>query len=266
MINTITALDEYLYETELKKNREKVMTSHHPSGASSCMRQLYYKWKRTEITDPTPPKDIWRMMFGRYLHEMYAKLLVEAGFKAEDEIEITFTDDRLKYPIHGYMDNVFSINGEKYAVELKTVFGYGAKSIQISGKPRAQDETQMKIYLGVTRDIKYMIAPYIARDSFYRTEFCFTMTDAERDEFMELVIEKFARLEMYVEQDRVPNRDYQVCIKDGEFKDSVQHKTVKYKSNWQCFPYCQYRSHCWAEELSSMDMVLPEIKSEDEYE
>jgi len=265
MINTITALDEYLYETELKKNREKVMKSHHPSGASSCMRQLYYKWKQVDISDPVQPKDIWRMKMGTWLHEMYAKLLEDAGFDVESEIEITFTDPRLKYPIHGYMDNVFTFNEEKYGVELKTVFGYGAKSIQLSGKPRDQDEIQMKIYLGVRRDLKYMVAPYLARDSFYRTEFCFTMTDAERDEFMDGVIKKFMFLEIHVDADIIPNRDYQVCIKDGEIKDSVQHKTVKYKSSWQCL-YCQYRSHCWAEELSSMDMVLPEIKSEEEYE
>jgi len=123
----------------------------------------------------------------------------------------------------------------------------------------------MKIYLAVRRDLDHMIAPYIARDSFYRTEFCFTMTDAERDEFLEGIIQKFIKLEEFVDFKIVPMRDYQACIKDGEIKDSVQYKSIKYKSDWQCL-YCQYRSGCYYHELQSMEMILPIANSADELE
>ena len=86
-MNTINILDDYLVKTELKRNSEKVMTSHHPSGASSCIRQLYYKWKQVGISDPVQAKDIWRMRMGTWLHEMYANLLKDAGFKVESEVD-----------------------------------------------------------------------------------------------------------------------------------------------------------------------------------
>jgi len=256
MINTISILDEYLYDTELKKNEDKQMSSHHPSGVSSCLRQLYYKWINAEVTDPVQPKDIWRMKMGTWLHEMYANLLKETGMAVESEVELTYHDERLKYPIHGYLDNMIVVNGITYGVELKTVFGYGAKAIQMSGKPREQDEMQMKTYLSIMPELDHMIAPYLARDSFYRTEFNFTMSKEERKEFLDLIVNKFMKLEQAVDTKTIPDREYQVCIKDGEFKDSVQHKTVKYKSNWQCM-YCNRRSLCWAEELNSYDMTLP---------
>lgn len=258
MINTINILDEYIYEQELKKNSEKVMSSHHPSGASSCIRQLYYKWTNEPISNPVQPKDIWRMKFGTALHKMYAELLQESGIaEVMSEVEITYTDPRLEYPIHGFMDNVFAVDEETYSVELKTVFGYGAKAIQLSGQPRDQDLIQMKIYLSVRRDLDHMLAPYIARDSFYRTEFCFTMTQEERDEFIEGIVQKFIALELAVKNKSIPDREYDVCVKDGEIKDSVQHNNVKYKSDWQCL-YCQYRSTCWEEEIFSVNnMHLP---------
>ncbi len=255
-INTISILDEYLFESEIKKNREKVMSSHHPSSVSSCLRALYYRWKNAEITDPTQPKDIWRMYMGTWVHQMYANLLKETGMTVEAEVELTYHDERLAYPIHGFLDNMIVVNGIKYGVELKTVFGYGAKAIQISGKPREQDEMQMKTYLSIMPELDYMIASYLARDSFYRTEFMFTMNKEERKSFLDFIVSKFMRLEDYVEQNVLPDREYQVCIKDREFKDSVQYKNTKYKSDWQCM-YCNRRSLCWAEELNSFEMTLP---------
>lgn len=252
-MNTLKLIDEYLYENDIKKEDDKVMSSHHPSSISSCMRALYYRWIKAPITDPRTATDAWRMELGKWLHLMYADHISKTGMKVENEVEVTYKDPRLRYPIHGYIDGIID---NRIGIELKTTFGYGAKAIQISGKPREQDEAQAKVYLSIRKDLECFNIPYLARDSFYRTEFIINMSPQNREDYLNSCVDKFERLEKYVSQGALPNREYSAVIKDGEIKDSIQHKGVKYKSDWVCM-YCIRRSLCWKPEIESMDIILP---------
>lgn len=272
-MNTLNAIDKYLEDQDLWKESTKVMSSHHPSAVNNCMRQQWYKWKAVRrrqdgstelmipVTDPRKAKDIWRMSMGTWIHNGYAELMAKIGFNVKSEEEITYHDPRLKHPIHGYIDNEYvyeSDAGEMIqGIEVKTTFGYGAKALQIANEPKENDLAQAKVYLAIRRNINGFSMPYIARDSFYRTEFQVFMSQEERDEYLEKIVTRFELMEMLVEKNIMPKRDFQVCIKDGELRDSVQHKGVKYKSDWQCM-YCIRRSLCWADELASMDMILPD--------
>jgi hypothetical protein len=55
-------------------------------------------------------------------------------------------------------------------------------------------------------------------------------------------------LEVSVYAKTIPDREYQVAIKNGEIKDKFQKEKIEYKSDWQC-RYCSYANNCWKEEL-----------------
>lgn len=257
-INILKRIDIYLEEQDRKSLDNRVRTSHHPSGANKCLRQMYYDWTNTPVTNYRTATDIWRMNLGTWMHKMFAHYLREMGEEVVDEVEMTLTDPTLKYPIHGYLDNIIEIDGELYGIELKTVFGQGGKSIQLSGKPREDDATQTKIYL-VANNLAGFFVDYLARDSFYRTEFQIVMSNPEREAFKNMIINKFRTLEHMVEKKIIPDRDYHAIVCDGMLIGSKQHKLIKYKSDWQCM-YCVYRDHCYAEEIADFGMHLPEPK------
>lgn len=261
-INILRRIDGWLEEQDRIKLDTRDRKSHHPSGANKCIRQMYYDWSNTPVSNYRVATDIWRMNLGSWMHKMFAHYLREMGEEVVDEVEMTLTDPRLKFPIHGYLDNIIEIGGELYGIELKTVFGQGGKSIQLSGKPREDDATQAKIYL-VANDLKGFFVDYLARDSFYRTEFDIVMTNTEKEVFKNRIVSKFEALENYVDQKRIPDREYQAIVCDGMLIGNKQHKLIKYKSDWQCM-YCVYREHCYAEEIADFGMHLPEPKSSEE--
>lgn len=262
MVNILNRIDAWLVEQDRQKLNTRERTSHHPSGANKCLRQMYYDWTNEPVSNYRTATDIWRMNLGTWMHKMFAHYLREMGEQVIDEVEMYLRDDRLMYPIHGYLDNVIEIDGLLYGIELKTVFGQGGKSIQLSGKPREDDAVQSKIYL-VANELAGYFIDYLARDSFYRTEFEIVMTADEKRVFKGKIIDKFIRLETCVTNKILPNRDYNAVVKDGEIKKDIQHKTVKYKSDWQCL-YCVYRDTCYRAEIESYDICLPDRRADGE--
>ena len=258
-INILKKIDSWLEEQDKIKLDTRNRTSHHPSGANKCLRQMYYEWTGTPVSNYRVATDIWRMNLGTWMHKMFAHYLREMGEEVIDEVEMTLTDPTLKNPIHGYLDNVIEIDGELYGIELKTVFGQGGKSIQLSGKPREDDEVQTKIYLAAN-ELKGFFIDYLARDSFYRTEFEIVMTADEKENFKKRIINKFRTLEQMVDAKIVPDREYHAIVCDGMLVTNKQYKLIKYKSDWQCM-YCVFRDHCYAEEIADFGMHLPIIQS-----
>ena len=261
-INILYKIDEWLEYQDKKKLDERDRKSHHPSGANKCMRQLYYDFTGEKVSNYRDATDIWRMNLGTWMHKMFALYLKDMGAYVEDEVEILVEHPDLKYPIHGYMDNLITIDDMTYGIELKIVFGRGAKSIQVSGKPREDDEIQSKVYLAFG-DVAGYFVDYLARDSFYRTEFQIQMTAEQKDTFRRWMINKFKKLEWYVDNKIIPERDYFAIASDGMLKDKVQRKKVEYKSDWQCL-YCVYRETCWAQELEDFGdhYERPEVDDE----
>lgn len=248
----LNIVDAYLEKKDKEQIDSKVRTSHHPSGYSNCMRQMFYDWAKAEVTNYRTATDIYRMKMGEWIHKGFAEILKEMfGDAVKDEVEFYYHDKTLKYPIHGYIDNTIEVDGKIYAVELKTSFGRGIVSIAKDGKPKPEHEDQSKIYLACNKDIKEFSIPYLGRDSFYRTEFDVKLSVNDREMFLEQVVAKFRMLEYHIERGVTPPRDFNAVIKDGEIKKSIQYNKVEYKSDWQCL-YCIYRDGCWRKEISSM--------------
>jgi hypothetical protein len=261
-------VDRYLVQKDARELNEKIRSSHHPSEYSGCLRKMYFEWTKRTITNYRDATDIYRMMVGRWIHKGFADVLKEMlGDKVQSELEFTYEHPDLKYPIHGFMDNVFTYDEMLIGLELKTSFGRGIVSIAKSSKPRPEDEAQAKIYLAANEFITSFSLPYLGRDSFYRTEFDIQLTVKQRREFMEQVVSKFKTLETHLEKGEMPPRDFSAVVKDGEIKKEIQYNSVKYRSDWQCL-YCVYRDGCYSKEIDDMGIHLPEkIKEgeEDEY-
>ena len=251
-------VDKYLEQNDAEQLDSKVRTSHHPSGYSDCMRKMYYDWTKHPVSNYRTATDVYRMMIGKWIHNGFAEILKEMfGDKVNDEVEFHYADPDLEFPIHGYMDSVIEVGGKIIGVELKTSFGRGIVSIAKEGQPRREHEEQARIYLSINKQIHSFSIPYLGRDSFYRTEFELEMTEDHKEKFLKKVVEKFKRLEEYVKAKEIPRRDFSAVVKDGEIKDKIQHKTIEYKSDWQCL-YCVYRDSCYSKEIEDMGIHLPE--------
>lgn len=261
-MNLMSDVCKWLEEQDRIKLDTRVRTSHHPSGANKCMRQLYYDWIGFPVSNYRDATAILRMDMGTWMHKMWADYLVRMGLNVKSEVEVFVEDPNLKYPIHGYIDNAIQVDDELYVTELKTVFGRGATSIKDSGRPREDDEIQVKVYEAFN-SVKGVVLDYLARDSFYRCEFTWSMSSKQRDEFKKWIIRKFKLLEALVELKKLPDRGFHAVVADCEIKDKKQVNKVIYKSDWQCL-YCVYRDGCYASEIADGGLHLPERGGDDE--
>jgi len=240
----------------------KPRSSHHPSAYNKCRRQMYYQWTNEVVTDPPDGTGLLIMLMGTWIHDGFAKILKDIyGDDVENEVEFTYKDDELEFPIHGYFDDLIMGDDDLlHGVELKTAFGRAITNVKNSGKPRDDDEAQIKVYLSCNPEVSDFKLPYLGRDSMYRTEFNITMTEEEREIYKAKVVAKFKDIEESVKNKAIPNRDYTAVVKDGEVHAKIVHKTVTYKSDWQC-SYCNYKSKCWEVECSDFGIHLPKEKT-----
>lgn len=240
-MNLINKIDNYL----LNKER-RIRSSHYPSDANSCIRQLYYKWTGVEESNPNTAGNIWKMEIGNSIHDLTTDFLKNAGLITMPEIAFKKEIPGLKNKVSGRIDNVFvDDDGMAAGLEVKTSFGQGIKYIQKTGKPKEDHLVQVAMYLHFT-NIKRFYLLYIGRDNAYRTQFMYTKEDLDIN--MDEIINKYKDLEIALEAKKLPDRQYNVVIKEGEIKDKVQKKGVITKSDWKCI-YCNHKNLCWKEKL-----------------
>jgi hypothetical protein len=248
-MNLINDIDNFLVEKNTRKRE-----SHYPSDISSCMRKLYYKWKDEEESNPTDAGGYWKMSMGNAIHDLINEFLEKAGFDIMNEISNKKEVPGLKHPISYRIDNIFMEKEKLSIIEIKSSYGAGIKNIQREGKPRESDLFQVMLYMFLENiDKAYLL--YIGRDNGYRTQF---QIDYIQDAIFvngyktsynyNYLIDRLKLVEYYIEKNKLPERDYQVAIKQGEIKDKFQKDKVIYKTDWQC-SYCQYCDKCWESDL-----------------
>lgn len=235
-----------LIEKGLQKEydeRTRSRTSHYPSDISACKRQLYYKWVEEPISNPITSGGLLKMRMGTATHDIIPGLLELAGLESVSEITTRLTPPTLQYPISGRIDNLFIVpnTGGLGVIEVKTSYGAGVKALQKTGKPREGDENQVLTYLYLEPSIEIGILLYIGRDNGYRTEFIIKRDDGK---IHNIIINKLRDLETKVKNRMIPDREYQVAIKNGEIVRKYQKDKVVHKSDWQC-TYCGYVDTCW---------------------
>ena len=232
---------------ENKESKERV--HHYPTDASRCSRALWYDWHKITPSDPFSLTSLWKMAMGDAIHDRTAKLLEEAGFNVEEEVEFKADlGEDFEHKLSGRIDNVITTeNSEKVGVELKSSFGRGIVEIQKKQEPKEDHLWQVGMYLTYT-DIKKFILFYIGRDNAYRTEFEVSLTNPDtlkcNNREFKFPINDILRKFKQAQGEVLPERPYKVAIKNGEIVQKYQKDKVEYKSDWQCM-YCKYLHHCW---------------------
>ena len=254
-MNLIDRIDNYLVTKESRK-RER----HYASDVSACKRQLFYKWKDKTKSNPISPGALWKMSSGNKLHDMIAEFLKETGLEIVSEISGRKKIKGLKYEFGYRIDNLFFDPEAKdlAGIEIKTSYGRGVKAIQKSGMPKKNDLKQVIVYMEM-EDISTFYLFYFGRDNGYRTQFKVTMgkdgylVDGKPVDYdFADILERLAAVEIALDQDKLPDRDYMVAIKNGEIKDKFQKDKVEYKSSWQC-RYCGWQNDCWKDEIKKYE-------------
>lgn len=241
-MNLIDRIDQFLL-----KQTEKERESYYPSEISKCTRQLYYKWIKQPPSNEMEAGAYWKMQMGNKIHDLIHDFLNDTGLEIIPEISFK-KDVDLNYPISGRIDNLFIDEDSKLAgIEVKTSYGAGIKRLQTAQNPRSEDLMQVIVYMGCIPEIDRFYLLYVGRDNAYRTQFVIEKETKTPWTFDKL-LNKFRELEDCVFTMRLPEREYDVAIKNGEIKKKFQANGVIYTSDWQCM-YCRYRDFCWEDEI-----------------
>jgi hypothetical protein len=245
----LSQIDSHVSEREYEKMNKRKRTSHHPSGISKCLRRQFYEWKQETVTNYTDTVAVYRMALGTMIHTLFSNAIEGMHFDSiEVEKELLDFYDGLDYPFHGYIDIYVKENMATYAIEVKSSFGYFIKEIKDNNAPRPDDVIQTLIYQVMDESIQQSSLIYLARDTFYRTEFVFPRDEHMLSLIKQAMISRASALEHAVTHNILPDREYNVALSNGEVKERFQRNKVVYKSDWQC-RLCPFVSKCYAEEI-----------------
>ena len=256
-------------ERDLERKDEGVRKRHYPSSLcmeskdrflGKCRRAIYWDMVKQGKTNPIEGPALFKMDLGNFTHEKMGAIVdAQIGDRNDvvvdgppgygEEIEVKWEMVDLKYPFSGRLDKRFSLDGKDYGCEWKGTYGRGATMIQKNG-PREDAFLQVTAYLlQPVFPVDVYILSYIAMDSGFIYSFQFelnlegnilitwlnsgsqTIVPNPWDD----VISTLAELEICVETNTLPKRDYSATFKGDQ---------IDRKSDWRC-RYCGYTKVCW---------------------
>jgi len=254
-----------IYEVQ-KKEEIYEKKSHYPSEVNKCIRQIWYKWKNIEPSNPITPQAWVKMKMGNAIHDLVFRWLEKSGIEIVNEISGEKRLEGLKYPIRYRLDNIAidkDLN-KMIGIEIKTGFARGIDEIKKQNKPKDEHLNQVLLYMLIS-DIDIFHILYIARDNGYMYDFLIDIRadkyciDGRPIEFdVKELYQQFFDIEKTIEKPEPPEREYMVIIKNGEIKDKIQKDKIIYKTDWQC-QYCQWRDLCWKDVLEKYNDYIPQI-------
>lgn len=265
-------LDE-VYAEEDKARTSTSDYRHNPSSASmvkedgsvagSCLRALYYKATKEQVSDL---KDLTVKLqgdFGNGIHDKITDKLVKSDkIKIIPESAGKVIIDTLTKEVSFRLDGLVTHKGEQGCLELKTMQSFGLQRMVKEGGPKEAHILQVLCYFGTNPDLRWASLVYFGRDNAFRAEY-HIYKDPESRKFMikgitpnqpekeivdlsfEKIVSRWKELEEAVEQRLLPKRDFKVVLdKNGLVTDKRTKNGVDYKSSYQC-NYCSYQTTCW---------------------
>lgn len=232
-------------------------TGHYPSDVLNCSRAIIYSWKNLSPSDPISFGGFYKMRIGDCIHDMLTDIIIKTATleNIETEVEIKIQPPRLSYEIRGRLDMIFDYEGEKIGAEIKTSYGRGIVEIMKTGRPKEEHVAQCICYMEMTGINKFILL-YLGRDNAYRTQF---LVHKHNDKYycngLELkitfnrILDKLYYIEKHLNDDTIPDREYNVCIRNFEIVQKYIEKGMNYNTSWQC-SYCKYKSYCWQTKTS----------------
>jgi len=249
---------DYFLEKEKEAKAQKEITFA-PSYFNACRRQIFYKKTGIEPSNKITESAYFKMALGDSSHVKIQQIISDLKNVKMLEYEKEKTIDFVGLIFNYRVDGIIEINNEKYILEIKTIYGAGFKYIE--NEPKKEHLLQMYLYMNFEK-IRKGILLYVGRDNGFMVEYIYDinqMKDIENETRNK--IKELKELKKMIEGKKIPDRDYQIVIKNNGITDTVTGELnlsfeftknkIKYKSDWQC-NYCQWRDLCWKEELEKI--------------
>lgn len=231
--------DNYIY-----KNKEFTAS---PSSICDCRRKIYYRKKGYTQSNPISAPSKLKMEMGNMIHNYIKKILEDKNYNT---FNINYIEgEQLKCAELGGLlwwyrvDNLIEIDQKKYMIEVKSVFMSGWSEVQ--NNARIENILQLYLYM-LFEKIDNGIILYIDRSSGYMKEYNFTLRSLQDyDNDLWKQIEGLNQLALQVNNDTLPERDFQAYMKRTESLSWEFQKDKKmYKTDFHC-NYCSFKDYCW---------------------
>lgn len=256
----IDVFDKYLLSEDRWERK-----SHYASDATSCRRELTYKWRGEKYSDPPTAGNVLKMRFGLAAEEVIKKgldwMVKQGEIKGyTEQVRYEVAVPGLEKPVVLKLDFLLDLpEGKPCILEIKSSFGRGIKEIQQRGRPKDDHLFQVFLYL-LYSPAKQAIFAYLGRDNGYRTEFAMWLTEDGKvildgkqvgtvENGVKWLVGRLSVVEKALKENTLPERDFIHAVKGGQLRDSFVKNKTEYKSNFQC-QYCWFKSRCWADVLS----------------
>ena len=214
MINFEKLIDEHL-KREL---REKQVGIYYPSEIGSCLRKVWFSYKKPKELDKDKIK-IFQV--GIMLHDFIADVL-----RSEKTPEVRLIDSEVPFKLYfpdfmisGRVDDILIVeeNGKKILVEVKST-----KSLNMINEPQDAHVKQLQIYMHALKIPNGMIV-YVEKSSLKTIEF-----EVEYDEEqVKEIMKRFEKLHEFIITNKMPEPEAKLDP----------------NKNWMC-KYCEYREEC----------------------
>jgi CRISPR/Cas system-associated exonuclease Cas4 (RecB family) len=236
-----------IYDYFLKKEKDRPQPDEitfAPSYFSDCKRKIFYKKTGQEISDPISEAGYFKMALGSSSHEKIQSIIKELGIlqEAEDLKTIEYGGLTFNYRL----DGIVEIDGKKYVLEIKTIYGAGFRNVEEYGA-KPEHMLQCRLYMEFEKVDRGLIL-YVGRDNGMMMEF---VIERNGNEDIKKIINDLKILKNQIENKVLPDKDFKIQIKNtGEkLSEDFTKDKVKYKTDWHC-GYCSYKSHCWKDVYS----------------
>ncbi|MFH1445026.1 MAG: PD-(D/E)XK nuclease family protein [Nanoarchaeota archaeon] len=214
MINFDEMIDNYLY----REKKEKVLGKYYPSEVGTCLRKVWFSYKKPKETDPGTLKIFHA---GNILHDFVTDVLKSEKNNHVEllETELPFKIEIEDFLISGRIDNMILVRdkNEKIVVEVKST-----KNVDFVKEPHQSYVTQLQLYL-YSLGLKKGVLLYVQKDNLKSKSF-----NVEYDEVeAKRILARFKKLHHHLKNDILP---------DAEAKNYEELR-------WLC-NYCDYSEEC----------------------
>ena len=221
-----------------------------PSTLTNCKRRIFYKKTKTPASNPIDTHSYIKFSMGDAVHEKIQDILKDIGIFINGEEWKETEWQGLKW-IYRYDGKIF--NQKEFIIEIKSKYAQGIDNIEKFGAD-IDNELQLFLYM-IFENIKDGILFFIGRDNGHMVEFNYSYDklNEKYSDLLKIKIEELKKLKIQIENNELPDRDFQICIKNTNrnLTFDFQKDNIKYKSDWHC-NYCSYKDLCWQDILSEI--------------
>lgn len=238
-----------------------------------CLRAAFYRLKGFEAApDDARAQMIFAM--GNAVESFLVEQWKQMGIWVDNDVRFFNAD--YGFPLKGALDTILvePPDAKLYGVEVKSFYGYYATreimgNSKVKGKPKMGYLMQALIYSQIFRKELYCFRlVFMARDdpSQHRTfkielheedGLTYPKVDGEvwRQFTVEDILDRYRKLQEYLDKDELPPRDYEDAYSDEKIEDLFSrgklskakytaHTKGKKVGDWNC-AYCRYRDQCY---------------------